>query len=108
LNGGAAPLDSVTDLAGPIGVTVEPRQGRIWVADATASEVRVFDRNTAEVLRVPGLPAPREIAVDRVRGEAWVALGTTGQVARLAPNGAVMRLLGGFDQPTDIALITRP
>ncbi len=106
LTAGGTPIDSVTTLAGPLGLAIDPRAGRIWVADADGDAVVAYDRALTPLFRVR-LATPREIAIDRATGEAWAVLPTTGQVARIAPNGGVIRLLGGLQSPWAIAVDTR-
>jgi DNA-binding beta-propeller fold protein YncE len=97
------PADTIPGLGGPIGIAIDSRAGRIWVADAGADRVLVYDRSGNELFRV-GLLEPLEIALDATSGEAWVVLSTAGQVARIASDGRVLVRAGGLIQPYDIAI----
>ena len=102
--------DSIGGFAGPIGIAVDPRRGRIWVADAAGDRVVALQRTspiTQEFsVRLPG--EPREIALDLATGNAWVTLATAGAVAVVTPDGAVLRRVAGFGQPEGIAIGVSP
>lgn len=93
---------TLTTFRGPVGVAVDPRAGRIWVADPVAAQVAEFDRNGNELVRVSGLTDARDLTVERASGEAWVAM--RGTVARISPGGAVLTTTRGLSAPVAVAL----
>jgi DNA-binding beta-propeller fold protein YncE len=103
---GGAVVATIGGFAGPIGIAVDPRRGRVWVADSFAGRLHAFDRAGAPLFTVPGLTEVREIAIDRATGEAWVTLPGPGQVVRLSADGAILGRVTGLGQPIDIAAHT--
>jgi DNA-binding beta-propeller fold protein YncE len=97
-------LGTFTGFTAPLGVAVDGRRGRIWVADPRASRVTALRRDGTEEFRVSNLTDAGELAVDPTTGEAWVVLGATGSTARLSPAGVVLRVQGGFDFPYAIGI----
>jgi sugar lactone lactonase YvrE len=95
---------AVDSLSGPIGVAVESRRGRIWIADAIAGTVVALDRTGAVQLRVTGLPRVREVAVDLATGECFASVPGIGRVVRLSPTGAVLTSAGGFVDPYGVVV----
>jgi DNA-binding beta-propeller fold protein YncE len=96
--------DSVTSFSGPLGVAVDSRRGRIWIADATAGQVVGLDRTGAVQVRVLGLDEARDVAVDLDTGDVWVSVTGRGEVAHLSATGAVLTRLDAFAQPLGIAV----
>ena len=83
-----ATLHTITSLSGPVGVAVDHRRGRIWVADPVASQVIAFNSNDGiEQFRVHGLVGARDVAVELASGEAWVT--RDGAITRVSPTGVV-------------------
>ncbi len=108
-NGAGFPIDSILNLGGPVGVTVDPRTGLTWVADTGGDRVIAYDRDTrAQRVLVTGLSAPLDVSVDRATGQAWVAVSAGGEVVRIAPDGKILSRTGGFQQPTGISVERRP
>ncbi|HTM57019.1 MAG TPA: hypothetical protein VL123_01240 [Candidatus Udaeobacter sp.] len=99
-----ATRDSSTAASGPIGIAVDPRRGRIWVADAAGNAVVALRRDASLEFRVAGLGEPREVAVDPQSGNAWVTLLAHGEVAVISPTGVVLQHTGGFSQPYGISI----
>ena len=103
-----SPLETVeldlTGFQGPIGVAVDSRRGRIWVAEALGNRVAVLDRLGGGVLfRVGGLAEVRDVAVDLATGEGWVVAPGSNEVVRISPAGVVLQRLGGISSPYGIA-----
>lgn len=98
------PRDTVSGFQGPIGIAVDFRRGRIWVADALAGQVVALRRDGSVEFRVSGLSEVRSIAVDVQSGEAWCTVPGIGQVARLSPTGALIDAAGGLSRPDGIGL----
>jgi DNA-binding beta-propeller fold protein YncE len=96
--------DTVTGFSGPLGVAVDSRRGRIWVADAVAGQVIGLDRTGAVQVLVGGLPEARDVAVDLETGDVWVTVTGRGEVARLSTTGVVLQRLDAFAQPIGIAV----
>jgi DNA-binding beta-propeller fold protein YncE len=97
-------LDSLA-LAGPIGVSLDWRRRRAWIADAAGDAVVAVDMDTRQLaLRVTGLHEPRDVAVDLASGEAWVAAFLDGAVVRLSPAGVERARVSGFAGPYALAL----
>ena len=89
---------------GPIGVAVDARRGRVWVADALGGSIVTLDRSGAVERRITGFPEVREIAVDLDTGNAWATVPGDGRVVVVSPEGSLVAQLGGFVQPYAIAL----
>jgi DNA-binding beta-propeller fold protein YncE len=96
--------DTIPGFAGPLGVAVDPRRGRVWVADAVAGQVVGLDRSGAVLMRIGGLSQPRDVAVDLETGDVWVTVTGRGEVARISSGGVVLQRLDGFAQPLGIAV----
>ena len=98
------PLVTLTDFTSPLGVAVDARRGRIWIADPGAGSVIALRRDGSEEFRVTGLADAGELAVDLGTGEAWVVLGDPGELARISPAGVLLRVLGGFRSPIAVSV----
>jgi DNA-binding beta-propeller fold protein YncE len=98
------PLASPTGFTSPLGVAVDARRGRIWIADPGAASVVALHRDGSEEFRVTGLADAGELAVDLGSGEAWVVLGRPGELARISPAGVVLRRMGGFRSPIAVSV----
>lgn len=97
-------VDSLA-LAGPIGLSLDWRRRRAWIADAAGDAVVVVDMDTGRtVQRITGMREPRDVAVDLASGEAWVAAFLDGAVVRLSPTGVTLTRVAGFAGPYAIAL----
>lgn len=95
--------DSLSYARGPIGIAVDWRRDRVWVADAVGDAVLLIEASTRALLRrIPALSEPRDVSVDLVTGECWVAARGEGAVYRLAPDGRVLTRIGGFTDPTEV------
>jgi DNA-binding beta-propeller fold protein YncE len=100
-----ARLDSSNVAVGPIGLAVDHRRGRVWIADAGGDRLVVLDLATMAVLfTVPGLAEARDVDVDLATGDAWVVARSDRQVVRVSPDGVVLQRLGGFTDPTEVRL----
>ena len=99
-----ARLDSSSVAAGPIGIAMDARRGRVWVADAVGDRVVVLDlANMHSVLfTVTSLPQARDVDVDPATGEAWVVARASNEVVRISPAGVVLQRLGGFSDPAEV------
>ena len=104
IGAGGELLDTLGGFQGPIGIDVDPRRGRVWIADAVANQIVVTDRAGAVQFRLSSLSEVREIAVDRASGEAWATVPGAGMVVRISATGAVNRRLEGLVQPYAIAI----
>lgn len=103
LNEAAQPRDSLDYAQGPIGIAVDWRRDRVWVADAAGGAVLLIDASTRALLRrIPAIGEPREVSVDRVTGECWVVARGERAVYRFAPDGRVLARVGGFTDPVDV------
>jgi DNA-binding beta-propeller fold protein YncE len=98
------PLPATTGFTSPLGVAMDPRRGRIWIADPGAARVVALRRDGSEEFRVNGLSDAGELAVDLRTGDAWVVLGRPGELVRISPTGAVLRRLGGFISPIAVSV----
>lgn len=104
LSPAGARLDSLTSLAGPIGIAVDPRRGRIWVCDAIAGRLVALRRDATVEFEVTGLPEVREVAIDLVTGDAWVTVPPQGRVVRVSPAGQVLAEATGLVDPAAIVI----
>ncbi len=98
-----APLDTVSGLAGALGVAVDHRRGLVWVAGGRANAVVALDRNGSPVARLDNVLGPRHLAVELGSGEAWV-VDSADELLRVAPSGALVLRRGGLAAPADVAL----
>jgi DNA-binding beta-propeller fold protein YncE len=96
--------DTVTAFQGPMGVAVDVRLGRIWVADAVAGQLVALDRNGTVLFKVLGMTSVREIAVDRESGDVWAVMPERGEVARVTSAGLVKSRLAAFTEPLAVAV----
>lgn len=105
LNELAQPRDSLAFASGPIGIAVDWRRDRVWVADAVGDAVLIIEASTRTLLRrIPGIAEPRDVAVDLTTGECWVAARGEGAVVRLAADGRVLARVGGFVDVVEVRL----
>jgi streptogramin lyase len=95
---------TVPGFQGPIGVTVDPQRGLIWVADPLAGQLVVLDRGGSILYRIGGLQEVREVAIDPESGDAWASVTGVGQVVRVSSAGVILQRVGGFAQPLGIAV----
>jgi DNA-binding beta-propeller fold protein YncE len=95
---------TIGGLQGPIGIAVDSRRGKIWVADALGNAVLLLDRTGTLLATVQNVGAARDISVDLVTGDAWVAAPGSGAVFRISTSGTAVRRLGGFNSPVGIAV----
>jgi len=105
LNEAAQVLDSLSIFSGPIGIAVDSRRRRVWVADAVGNQVIVLDALTrAEVFRVTGLGEPRDIDIDLATGDAYVVARSERAVVHLSATGAIVARRTGFSDPYEVGL----
>ena len=99
-------LGTLTGFVSPLGVAIDHRRGRIWIADYGAGQVIAVGRDRPDVVefRVAGLRDAGDLGVDLGTGEAWVVLGFSGALARLSTAGAVIRTLPGFHSPFAVSV----
>lgn len=103
LNELAQPRDSLEYAQGPIGIAVDWRRDRVWVADAAGDAVLLIETSSRALLRrLPGIGEPREVSVDLTTGECWVVARSERAVYRLAPDGSVRTRIGGFTDPVEV------
>ncbi len=103
LNELAQPRDSLTYARGPIGIAVDWRRDRVWVADAAGDAVLLIQASTRALLRrVPAIGEPRDVSVDLTNGECWVVARSEQAVYRFAPDGRVLTRIGGFSDPVEV------
>ena len=95
---------TIPGFQGPVGVAVDAKRGRIWVADAVAGQLVAFDRSGTLQFRVSGLPSVREISVEPESGDVWAVLPDQSVIVRVSTDGLVVRRLSGFDQPLGVAV----
>lgn len=98
------PIDTIGGFSGPIGIAIDARRGRIWVADALGNTAVALRRDGSVEFRVTGLSEVRAIALDLATGEAWCTLPGTGRVARISATGTVLQSTGGLGSPDGIAM----
>ena len=99
---------TIPGFQGPIGVAVDAKRGRVWVADAIAGALVALDRNGTIQFRVPGMPQVREVAVDPETGDVWAVLPDRGELVRLSTGGQVLKRLAAFSQPLGVAVDPGP
>src|SRR5207249_4952129 len=99
LTAGGSIVETFGGFSGPIGISVDSRAGRIWVADAVAGAVVALDRRGNRLLRVGGLPTVREVAVDLATGDAWATVPGAGQLVVIASDGTIRSRASGLAQP---------
>lgn len=95
---------TIGGLGGPIGIAVDARRGKVWVADAIRNAVLLLDRTGTLLATVQSVGTARDISVDLVTGDAWVAAPGSGAVFRISASGTSVRRIGGFDSPVGIAV----
>lgn len=98
------PLGTLTGFVSPLGVAVDPRRGRIWIADPGAGRVIALRRDESEEFRLTGLQDAGELGVDLVTGDAWVVLGDPGQLARISSVGGLVRVMSGLRSPIAVSI----
>ncbi|MEO5988116.1 MAG: hypothetical protein ABIR01_04340 [Candidatus Eisenbacteria bacterium] len=105
LNEAAQVLDSLIGASGPIGIAVDSRRRRIWVADAVGNQVMVFDADSKiMVFRVTGLGEPKDVDVDLATGDAYVVARAERSVVHLSASGAIVARRTGFSDPYELGL----
>jgi sugar lactone lactonase YvrE len=104
ISAAGALLDSVTNLAGPIGVAVDPRRGRIWICDAASDRLIAIHRDTSPEFVVGGLQEVREVAVDLSNGDAWATVPGANSVVRIDASGQIVTQATGLNDPTSVAI----
>jgi len=100
----AVPLDTITACSGPIGIVADPLRQRVWVADASGSQVVALRHDGTVEFRIGNQPDAREVALDDSTGEVWATLPAAGAVSRLSPDGREILRVGGMTAPYAIAL----
>src|SRR5262249_7980037 len=95
---------TLTGFHSPLGVAVDPRRGRIWVADPGAGQVIALNRDGSEAFRVTALADAGELSVDLRTGDAWVVLASSGQLVRISPAGLAVRRQAGFRTPIAVSV----
>jgi hypothetical protein len=105
--------DTVAVIGGfttPLGVAVDARRGRIWVADPGARGVVALRLDNSVEFRVAELGDAGDVSVDAATGDAWVVLRATGELARVSPPsaGGAIRRLGGLHGPFSISVDPGP
>lgn len=95
---------TISGLQGPIGVAVDARRGRIWVAESTIGRATAYDRSGNVLIRATSLPQVREVAIEPESGEVWAVLPNDGKLVRLTPAGTVRQWLTTFSQPLGVAI----
>jgi DNA-binding beta-propeller fold protein YncE len=98
------PVGAPLELTSPLGVCVDHRRGRIWVADPGAGQLVAVRRDGSVEFRVTGLADVGDVAVDLTTGEAWAVLGVGGRLTRVSPAGTVIRTQSGFQSPFAISV----
>jgi DNA-binding beta-propeller fold protein YncE len=104
LTPGGTQLAALGGFQGPIGIAVDARRRRVWVADAAAGSLVALHLDGSVEFRVLNLPEVREVAVEDATGNAWATLPGRGEVAIVAPTGTELRRLTGLSAPYGIAL----
>jgi DNA-binding beta-propeller fold protein YncE len=97
-------LNTVTGFTSPLGVAVDARRGRIWIADPGAGQVVALRRDATIEFRVDGLPDAGELSVDIGTGEVWAVLRNSGELARISSAGVVLRRMGGLVGPFSVSV----
>ncbi|HEY6004917.1 MAG TPA: hypothetical protein VIV57_18715 [Anaeromyxobacter sp.] len=92
------------ELAGPLGVAVHPLSGRVYVADAGAAQVRVFEASGAPAgaIDLAG-GSPLGVAFDAAGLRTYVSDSKTGVVRVFDRAGALLGTIGTF-----ASTLTRP
>ncbi len=95
---------AIPGFQGPVGIAIDAKHGRVWVADALAGQLVAFDRNGALQFRVSSLLSARDVAVEPESGEVWAVLPDQGALVHLTSGGIVINRLSGFGQPLGVAV----
>lgn len=105
LNEAAQAIDSLSIFTGPIGIAVDSRRRRVWVADAAGNRVIVLDAVTrTELFRVNGIGEPRDVDIDLRTGDAYVVARGERSVIHVSSTGAIVARLTGFSDPYEAGL----
>ena len=105
MNEAAQVLDSLSLFTGPIGIAVDSRRRRVWVADAVGNQVIVLDAATrTEVFRITGIGEPRDVDIDLMTGDAYVVARAERSLIHLSSTGAIVARLTGFSDPYEVGL----
>lgn len=96
--------DTIPGFQGPVGVAVDARRGRIWVADQLAGQLVALDRNGTVQFKVSSLPSVTDVAVDQETGEVWAVLPNRGELVHLSSGGLILSRLAAFAQPFGVAV----
>lgn len=99
----------------PMDVSVNDRNGNVWVADTNNSRiVKLFDgiadgynisSNTGFHYTKGGFNYPNAVSVNIADGTCWVADTNNDHVVKLSPSGSIeMMRRSGFDNPVDVSV----
>jgi DNA-binding beta-propeller fold protein YncE len=95
---------TIPGFQGPVGVAIDMRLGRIWVADAVAGQLVALDRSGTVQFRVSSLRSVRDVAVDQETGDVWAVLPDAGELVKVSSAGTIRTRLAAFGQPLGVAV----
>lgn len=85
-------------------IDVNPQTGVVWIADAGAGRVDVYNPATDVRTSIP-VSSPGAIAVDTYDGAAWICDRQAGLVVHYLPNGTAATLpIANVNNPFDVAV----
>jgi DNA-binding beta-propeller fold protein YncE len=93
------------NLAGPIGLAVDPRDRALWVCERQGDRVRRIGADTTGF--AVGVIAPSRVAVDSATGNAWVTSFNRGTVVAITPAGARVDSMVALVGPVGVAVDAR-
>lgn len=100
--GGVYKWYTATGMLNPMGLSVDPSDGSIWVANYDANKVTKLDANGATLLDLTTVNRPYSTAVIHANGSCWVSSRYGHQVVLYASDGTEVRRLSGFNEPLGI------
>ncbi|NOG84533.1 MAG: PKD domain-containing protein [Planctomycetes bacterium] len=95
-------IQAVTGFNDPIGISVDQKDGSVWVSDQWNHQVVKLAPDGTELYRRSGYNRPIGVSVNQSERTAWVADSAHDQVVKLAPNGSEIVRLNGFNNPHDL------
>jgi DNA-binding beta-propeller fold protein YncE len=104
LTSSGLPIGAPLVLSSPLGVCVDHRRGRIWVADPGAGQLIAVRRDGSVEFRVTGLTDVGDVSVDLTSGDAWAVRGVGGALVRVSSAGTVIRTQTGFRSPFAVSV----
>ena len=90
----------------PLGISVDPNDGSVWIAERGASRVRHYATSHV-LLGSLNLDRPSRLAVDSLTRYVWVTSFESRQVFRVTATGVIDKTIPGFGGPIGIAVDSR-